>query len=227
MKDTKKYIKLINSALLVFMTAILILTLLIVFVKKFGLQLNIGGVSVFRIITGSMEPAYSVGDYVVLKKVDTATLNVDDVVAFISTDEDIAGEIVVHRIKTIEEDGFVTGGDANPAEDYTKTTPERIVGVVTKKISILKTVDKLFSQMEVFVLLIALPILLMIAVEIYQFFAKQSQIRTIRSAIIGSGLNPDDKELFELVKKFGTASLAQIAIERENKNEKKEHSDEK
>ena len=223
MKDTKKYIKLINSALLVFMSAILIMTLLTVFVKKFGLRLSVGGVSVFRIITGSMEPEYLVGDYVVLKKADTDSLKVGDIIAFISIDENIAGETVVHRIKAIEDDEFVTSGDANPAEDFVRTTPDRILGIVTNKISILKTLDSLFSKIEVFVLLIALPILLMIAVEVYQFYTMQKQNRILINAITDAGLNPDDKELFELVKKFGTAALTEITTE----NKKEENSDEK
>lgn len=223
MKDTKKYIKLLNSALLVFMAAILILTLLTVFVKIYGSRLNIGGVSVFRIVTGSMEPAYSIGDYVRLKKIDTTTLQVDDVVAYISIDEDIAGEIVVHRIKAINEDGFKTGGDANPAEDFATTTKEQILGVVTAKIGILKTADKAFSRIEVFVLLIALPILLMIAAEIYQFITKQSQNHTIKTAILEAGQNPHDKELFEIVKRYGITSLAEI----QKQKNKKDNADEK
>lgn len=204
------------------MAATLTFTLVVMFIRIFGSRASIGGVSVFRIVSGSMEPAYSVGDYVVMKKVDTAKLKVDDVIAFISNDESIAGEIVVHRIRAIEDDGFVTGGDANPAEDYVKTAPERILGIVTTKIDILKTADGLFSKTEVFILLIALPILLMIVAETCLFVTKQSESRRIRAAITECGLDPEDKELFELVKRFGISSLAGI----KTKKTEKEKSDE-
>lgn len=78
---------------------------------------NILGYYGFTILTGSMEPAISIGDFIISRKVHSESINVGDIITFI--DEDI---IVTHRVSQIlknqsQDAVFITKGDANNVED--------------------------------------------------------------------------------------------------------------
>lgn len=71
------------------------------------------------VISGSMEPEIMTGDLLVATKVDASTLEVGDVVSLPS---DLTGDLVTHRIESIESDGeggyiISMKGDANAYSD--------------------------------------------------------------------------------------------------------------
>ena len=73
----------------------------------------------FVVLSGSMEPAISTGDIVVVEKIPPADARVGDVVSFQSPD--VPGKIITHRVVDVravgEELRFVTKGDANNATE--------------------------------------------------------------------------------------------------------------
>lgn len=87
------------------------------------------GIQVYGVLTGSMEPEYSVGGVVYVQACDTATLQLGDVITY-TLGSDTNG-VMTHRIVGVTEDGsFQTKGDANNATDAGVVTPERVVGRV-------------------------------------------------------------------------------------------------
>ncbi len=68
------------------------------------------GVTVSRVLTGSMEPALSPNDLIVIRKTDT--LSEGQIVVYQS-----GSSLTVHRILELGEDEVVTKGDANNAPD--------------------------------------------------------------------------------------------------------------
>ncbi|MBR1824588.1 MAG: signal peptidase I [Ruminococcus sp.] len=99
-----------------------------------GKAVRVFGKSVLKVVTGSMEPSIHVGDYIIVEKTDTDTLEAGDIISFYSEQSDINGLLVTHRIAEVEPDGsFVTKGDANPVTDSVTVRPERIVGKYTGK----------------------------------------------------------------------------------------------
>ena len=84
------------------------------------------------VLTGSMEPAISAGDIVILAPTPRAEPKVGDVVAY--TGRRFSGEAVgtfTHRIIGGDtQNGFLVKGDANPAPDVQKPTKNEISGVV-------------------------------------------------------------------------------------------------
>ena len=62
------------------------------------------------VLSGSMEPVYSVGDLILVK--ETESVNVDEIVVYQS-----GSSLVVHRVVEINEDMVTTQGDANNVAD--------------------------------------------------------------------------------------------------------------
>lgn len=101
----------------------ILVILMILSIGSFGLSLyrvktgqqllpSIFGYSGMSVISGSMEPAYSVGDYLLVKQ-DNQHLQVGDVVTY-RADE----MLITHRITEIVDENYVvTKGDANNAPD--------------------------------------------------------------------------------------------------------------
>lgn len=80
------------------------------------------GYSQLVVTSGSMEPAFSAGDMIVIHEEDDYDLG--DIVTFRNAD----GDLVTHRIVASTEGQFITKGDANNVEDIDLLSPEQIVG---------------------------------------------------------------------------------------------------
>ena len=86
------------------------------------------GFRVFTVISGSMEPEYSVGDLIYVKEVDPATIKVNDVITFL-LDENLT--VATHRVVEIdaEKQHFYTKGDANDTVDANPVHFNNVIGV--------------------------------------------------------------------------------------------------
>lgn len=80
------------------------------------------GASQYIVTSGSMEPAFSAGDMILVKRQDSYQLG--DIVTF----REAGGATVTHRIVGRVEGQFITQGDANNMEDPELLAPENIVG---------------------------------------------------------------------------------------------------
>ncbi len=80
------------------------------------------------VVSGSMEPAISVGDVVVSRPMGAESLTTGRVV--LVDDPDHAGRLRLHRIAAVNPDGsLVLRGDANAANDSSKVWPSAVHGV--------------------------------------------------------------------------------------------------
>lgn len=79
----------------------------------------------YIVISGSMEPAFSPGDYAIVKGEPFENIGVDEVITFLDDDT-----IVTHRVKEITEEGLVTKGDANNNEDAVLVAGENYIGTL-------------------------------------------------------------------------------------------------
>ncbi len=82
------------------------------------------GYSVFNVATGSMAPTINQNDIIVVKRYDN--YEVGDIVTFKSDNE-----YITHRIVTVNENNYVTKGDANNAKDVA-ITKDKVIGKVIK-----------------------------------------------------------------------------------------------
>ena len=93
------------------------------------------GTSVFRVVTGSMEPEIPVGALLIAQKTDIDDIGERDIVCYRSSSTQLGGIIITHRVVGIYRDpnGDVvlqTKGDANPAADTQMVTEEQLIGRV-------------------------------------------------------------------------------------------------
>lgn len=119
MRVVKVIYNIISSILLIVVVGLVVL---LVGVKLFGF-------TPYAVLSGSMEPLYSVGSVVYVKEVQADEIEVDDTIAFYMSD---SSTVVTHQVIEIdEENGFYyTKGLANEAADGTPTTIDNIVGKV-------------------------------------------------------------------------------------------------
>lgn len=148
------------------------------------------GHSVFRVSSGSMKPAYEVGDVIVVKEVDPMTLKVGDVCTYNGTSGDFAGKIVTHRVvkAPFEENGeyyIITKGDANKFEDP-KINVKNVVGKVETKIGILRVLYNFFIT--------PLGLITIIALIIAAFF---NEIIIFVKSLLGVGYEEQKQESVE------------------------------
>ena len=122
---------------------------------------EIFGYSQLVVTSGSMEPAFSAGDMILIRQEEDYALG--DIVTFRLN----GGDLVTHRIVGSVEGSFITKGDANNTEDDELLDPQQIVGKLVTYIPavgsfllFLRTPVGLFVLVAVGFLLIELPTLL-------------------------------------------------------------------
>ena len=98
--------------------------------------------------SGSMKPAYEIGDVIIVKDINAMELKVGDVCTYNGTTGEFAGKTVTHRVikAAFKENGeyyIKTKGDANPIEDP-KINVRDVVGKVETKIALLRHLYNFF-----------------------------------------------------------------------------------
>lgn len=108
--------------------------------------------------TGSMEPAIEAKSYIAVKKYDGGELDVGDVIVFVckSNDQRINGQLVTHRIVKIENDEYVTKGDASAVVDEWVVSKDDIVAVYKRSLSVMTAFGRIFSSYAGLILIFVL-----------------------------------------------------------------------
>ena len=129
---------------------------------------SIGGYSLFRVVTGSMEPEIYAGEMIASKSVDIDTLDVGDVICFRSQSPQMLGRSITHRVIAKSRDAagnvqLTTKGDANLVADEYYVTQDNLIGKViwqSHTDSFFSDFVGFFSNKISFLACIALPCLL-------------------------------------------------------------------
>lgn len=121
---------------------------------------NVLGYSVLKIVSGSMENNYSIGDYIVIKSQKQYKIN--DVVTYV----DSYDNFVTHRIVKIEGRNITTKGDANNIEDEAFDVA-KIQGKVVYKL------PRIFSKINTITVLITIVTLFIMRLIVEKFIISQ------------------------------------------------------
>lgn len=123
----------------VFATLVLIGSVLICVVVMSQIMskgyVSISGYSVFRVVTGSMEPTIPTGALLLSGPAEIEELEKGDIICFRSQSAQLLGQVITHRIIEIytNEEGesyLETRGDANTVSDGYFVTEDNLVGEV-------------------------------------------------------------------------------------------------
>lgn len=164
---TKNIIAKIGNFLYTIIFILVIMLLMIVLVQRFSNNtVSIGGIKIYNIISGSMEPKYEIGDIILAQEVKEATtLKVGDDIVYTGEKDDFAGKTVTHEIIKIEQkDGtylITTKGLANDIEDPT-ITANQVQAKVTHKFVLLSLLSKVINNLYSMYFVIFIPIALVI-----------------------------------------------------------------
>ena len=189
---TRWIFKLFNAAAIA-LILVSVFVLLSVVLTPAGQVPQVLGYSVFRVMTGSMEPEIREDSLLVVKKTPPEDIVPGDVISFFSPDPMLEGAVNTHRVVRIEKENgrtqFITKGDANVIEDIYPTDASALVGrVVFQSYGLGKAVSLLANPL-VFGIIILLPLLIILLMNLYRAvriaadIAKKEEEEAVRKAL--------------------------------------------
>lgn len=211
-----------NKTAVVAVNMLLILT--VVFCMTVVLQVmnrgyaSIGGYSMFRVVTGSMEPTISVGALLVSKETPIGEIGIGDVVTFRTKEQAIYGETVTHRVvgRFYGQDGTLfleTRGDANAVSDGHLVSEENLIGKVvwyTGKENVLSKFSSMLMTRNGFFIFVLFPII------IFASLIMKDSVKSIRKEI--NQMKREQDEYDALVERLKREILEELLQDVETKD---------
>lgn len=189
---TRWIFKLFNAAAIALILAS-VFVLLSVVLTPAGQVPQVLGYSVFRVMTGSMEPEIRSDSLLVVKKIPPEDIAPGDVISFFSPDPMLEGAVNTHRVVRVEKENgriqFITKGDANVIEDTYPVDASALVGRAVFKSYGLGRVVSLLANPLVFGIIILLPLLIILLMNLYRAvriaadIAKKEEEEAVRKAL--------------------------------------------
>ena len=104
------------------------------------------GFRIYRVISGSMQPALQIGDVIIIKKANNYAEK--DIITY-----DNGLTTITHRIKSINGDEIITEGDANDAPDK-PITKDRILGKYFFRISTFSVFSIMLTGKTIYLIMV-------------------------------------------------------------------------
>ena len=184
----------------IFLVAVVLLCLLIAVQVLTNGYASVGGYSVFRVVTGSMEPTIPTGAILLNQETEIEEIEVNDIICFKSKVAEIRGSVITHRVTKVLTDQsgnlyLETRGDANVAADPYYVDEANLIGRVcwqSRKENILTDMLSFLSGKFGFFACIVFPLLL-ISGLILQGAARsiKKDISTLRDEINRDAMDDD------------------------------------
>jgi len=155
-------------------TATTVLVVLVVIFAIFLMGSRLMGLQVFNVISGSMEPTYSVGDLIYVKEVDPDSVKVGDPITFV-LNEDLV--VATHRVVSVDSENrqFTTKGDANSTEDAAPVHFNNLIGVPVFAIPLLGYISAYIQSPPGMYVAIGFGVLLLAAVFLPDMLTKKDK----------------------------------------------------
>ena len=142
----------------------LVVSAVIVLQKVSNSNRSIAGYRIFRVITGSMEPEYDVGEVVISKEVDPKKIKIGDDIVYLGTYGEYKGKIIMHAVIGIDTDekgnlNFHAKGLHSSSVEDPQIKESQIYGVVKFKSGILTVLYKLATNIYSLFVIITILVL--------------------------------------------------------------------
>jgi signal peptidase I len=128
---------------------VVLFVILIFFILLNILSMNnksLFGFRIYRVISGSMQPALQIGDVIIIKKANNYAEK--DIITY-----DNGLTTITHRIKFINGDEIITEGDANDAPDK-PITKDRILGKYFFRISTFSVFSIMLTGKTIYLIMV-------------------------------------------------------------------------
>lgn len=150
-------LKLIETILTILVVAICVL---IITQRLTNNEYGLLGYRLFKIETGSMIPKYNINEVILVKEIDTDSIEIEDDVVYRGNVGELNGRIITHKVVDIKEENdkkfFYTKGIANTTMDP-KVSESQILGVVVTKLFFLSKITGFLSNIYTLYFFIILP----------------------------------------------------------------------
>ena len=148
------------------------LVALVVVIAVFLAGSRLVGYRVFNVVSGSMEPTYSVGDLIYVKDVDPNQIRVGDPITFVLNENLV---VATHRVVDIDRENqyFYTKGDANETPDASPVHFNNVIGVPKFSIPLLGYVSDYIQDPPGSYVAISAGTLMILAVFLPDLFKKE------------------------------------------------------
>ena len=162
-------------------TVTTVLVVLVVVFAVFLMGSRLVGLQVFNVISGSMEPTYSVGDLLYVKSVDPDSVKVGDPITFV-LNEDLV--VATHRVVAVDSENrqFTTKGDANANEDASPVHFNNLVGIPVFSIPLLGYISAYIQSPPGMYIAMGLGVVLLAAVFLPDLLAKDTKKKETEEA---------------------------------------------
>lgn len=182
MKDIK-IIKVIISIIKTIATFFIVCVFSIIFLQRVSNNsVNLAGFSIFTVVTESMVPKYNVYDMILVKKIDTKNIKVNDDIVYLGEKSDFKGKIVTHRVEKIDEENghlvFTTKGINNTLEDPL-VNESQVMGKVEHKLILLSLISKIVNNTYGFYFLIFIPLVVIITLEVISTIEEKKELKKV------------------------------------------------
>ena len=203
------------------------LVVIMVLCAVFLMGSRVMGYQCFTVISGSMEPKYSVGDLIYVKKVDANTIKVGDDITFI-LNEDLV--VATHRVVRIDAENqrLYTKGLANEIEDSDPVHFNNVIGVPQFSIPKLGYVSDFVQNPPGMYVTIGVGIILILAVFLPDMIGKKKnededkEVAAVQTEIDATAeenerLKAEIERLKAETAHYSSGELAQLRAEKESK----------
>lgn len=150
------------------------LVVLMVLCAVFLMGSRIMGYQCYTVISGSMEPEYSVGDLIYVKEVDVNSIKVGDDITFVLNEDLVVATHQVVRIDA-ENQRFYTKGLANEIEDSEPVHFNNVIGVPQFSVSKLGYVSDFVQNPPGMYITIGVGVVLIILVFLPDMLGKKKE----------------------------------------------------
>jgi len=150
------------------------LVVLIVLCAVFLMGSRLIGYQVFNVISGSMEPTYSVGDLLYVKDVNPYEIEVGTPITFVLNENLV---VATHRVVEVDTENqhFYTKGDANDTADSSPVHFNNVIGVPQFSIPLLGYVSDFIQNPPGMYITVGVGFVLILAVFLPDFFRKKKE----------------------------------------------------
>lgn len=163
--------KTLKGLVVAFIVLEVVLMCFVMIFKMSGKNPALFGYQFYVIVSPSMEPELSVDDVILSEKYKGQPIETGDIITFLGREGSLEGKVVTHQVIKVEEiDGelsITTKGLANNIEDPSITQND-VLSVMKYKTVVFGAIYRLMSSTAGFIFLILLPLLILIASEIYR-----------------------------------------------------------